>query len=102
MQIDKTPRKSALGAQMDPTHLSHTLDPISNVPFFITQVTSRLIKDYQPFFNGSKITQSLPTLHTLDIATLDIAAALPITTSISVTNLRQYINSDLGHNYLKF
>ena len=37
----------------------------------------------------------------LDIATLDIAAALPIATSTSVTNLRQYINSDLGYNDLK-
>ena len=32
----------------------------------------------------------------LDIATLDIAAALPIATSTPVTKLRQYINSDLG------
>ena len=38
----------------------------------------------------------------LDKATLDIAAALPIATSTPVTNLRQYINSDLGYNYLKF
>ena len=38
----------------------------------------------------------------LDIATLDIAAALPIATSTPVTNLRQYINSDLGYNDLKF
>ena len=37
----------------------------------------------------------------LDIATLDIAAALPIATSTSVTNLRQYINSDLGYYDLK-
>ena len=37
----------------------------------------------------------------LDIATLDIAAALPIATSTPVTNLRQYINSDLGYNDLK-
>ena len=38
----------------------------------------------------------------LDIATLYIAAALPIATSIPVTNLRQYINSDLGYNDFKF
>ena len=38
----------------------------------------------------------------LDIATLDKAAALPIATSTPVTNLRQYINSDLGYNDLKF
>ena len=38
----------------------------------------------------------------LDIATLDKAAALPIATSTLVTNLRQYINSDLGYNDLKF
>ena len=38
----------------------------------------------------------------LDIATLDIAAALPIATSTPVTNLRQYINSNLGYNDLKF
>ena len=38
----------------------------------------------------------------LYIATLDIAAALPIATSTPVTNLRQYINSDLGYNDLKF
>ena len=37
----------------------------------------------------------------LYIATLDIAAALPIATSSPVTNLRQYINSDLGYNDLK-
>ena len=38
----------------------------------------------------------------VDIATLDIAAALPNATSTPVTNLRQYINSDLGYNDLKF
>ena len=38
----------------------------------------------------------------LDIATLDIAAALPIATSNPVTDLRQYINSDLGYNDLEF
>ena len=38
----------------------------------------------------------------LDITTLDKAAALPIATSTPVTNLRQYINSDLGYNDLKF
>ena len=38
----------------------------------------------------------------LSIATLDIAAALPIATSSPVTNLRQYINSDLGYNNLNF
>ena len=32
---------------------------------------------------------------------MDIAAALPIATSTPVTNLRQYINSDLGYNDLK-
>ena len=37
----------------------------------------------------------------LYIATLDIAAALPIATSKPVTNLRQYINSDLGYSDLK-
>ena len=37
----------------------------------------------------------------LYIATLDIAAALPIATSSPVTNLRQYINSDLAYNDLK-
>ena len=38
----------------------------------------------------------------MDITTLYIAAALPIATSTPVTNLRQYINSDLGYNDLKF
>ena len=38
----------------------------------------------------------------LDIATLDIAAALPIATSNPVTDLRQYRNSDLGYNDLEF
>ena len=38
----------------------------------------------------------------LYIATWDIAAALPIATSTPVTNLRQYINSDLGYTNLKF
>ena len=37
----------------------------------------------------------------MDIATLDIAAALPIATSTLVAKLRQYINSDLGYNDLK-
>ena len=37
-----------------------------------------------------------------DIATLDIAAALPIATSTPVTNLCQHINSDFGYNDLKF
>ena len=36
-----------------------------------------------------------------DIATLDIAAVLPIATSTPVTNLRQYINNSLGYNDLK-
>ena len=38
----------------------------------------------------------------LDIATLDKAAALAIATSTPATNLRQYINSDLGYYDLKF
>ena len=38
----------------------------------------------------------------LEFATLDKAAVLPIATSTPVTNLRQYINSDLGYNDLKF
>ena len=38
----------------------------------------------------------------LYIATLDIAAALPIATLTAVTNLCQYINSDLGYNDLNF
>ena len=38
----------------------------------------------------------------LDIATLDISAALVIATSTPATNLRQYINSNLGYNDLKF
>ena len=33
---------------------------------------------------------------------LDVAAALPLATSTPVTNLRQYYNSDLGYNDLKF
>ena len=37
----------------------------------------------------------------LDKGTLDIAAALVIATSTTVTNLRQYINSDLGYNDFK-
>ena len=38
----------------------------------------------------------------MDITTLDIAAALPIATSTPVTNLGQFINSDLGYNNLDF
>ena len=38
----------------------------------------------------------------LDIATLDIAAALPIATSNPVTNLHQSIKSDLGCKDLKY
>ena len=37
----------------------------------------------------------------LDIATLDKAAALPIATSTPVTDLRHYINSNLGYSNLK-
>ena len=38
----------------------------------------------------------------MSIATLDVAAALPISTSTPVTNLCQYMNSDLGYNDFKF
>ena len=38
----------------------------------------------------------------LDIATLDKAAALDVATATRVTDLRQYINSDLGYSDLKF
>ena len=38
----------------------------------------------------------------LDIATLDKAAALAKATATRVTDLRQYINSDLGYSTLKF
>ena len=37
----------------------------------------------------------------LDFATLDKAAALDLATSKAVTDLRQYINSDLGFSDLK-
>ena len=37
----------------------------------------------------------------LDTATLDIAAALPIATSNPVTDLRHYINSNFVYNDLK-
>ena len=38
----------------------------------------------------------------LDIQTLDKAAALPIAAATRVTDLRQYINSNLGYSGLKF
>ena len=38
----------------------------------------------------------------LDIATLDKAAALDIATATRVTDLRHYINSDLGYSDRKF
>ena len=38
----------------------------------------------------------------LDIATLDKAAALAIATAARVTDLRHYINSDLGYSDRKF
>ena len=38
----------------------------------------------------------------LDIATLDKAAALAIATATCVTDLRQYIDSNLGYSDLKF
>ena len=47
-------------------------------------------------------THSLHIQCPLDIATFDIADVLPIATSIPVTNLRQYINSNLGYNDFKF
>ena len=49
-------------------------------------------------FLGSQSVLQCP----LDIATLDIAAALLIATSTPMTNLRQYKDSDLGYNDLKF
>ena len=41
------------------------------------------------------------TPHLLGFATLDKAAALGLATSRAVTDLRQYINSDLGYSDLK-
>ena len=38
----------------------------------------------------------------LGFATLDKAAALALATATPLTDLRQYINSDLGYNDLKF
>ena len=38
----------------------------------------------------------------LDIATLDKAAALPIAAGTRVTDLRHYINKDLGYSDRKF
>ena len=38
----------------------------------------------------------------LDIATLDKAAALAIATTARVTDLRHYMNSDLGYSDRKF
>ena len=38
----------------------------------------------------------------LDIPTLDKAAALPIAAATRVTDLRQYINSNLAYSGLKF
>ena len=38
----------------------------------------------------------------LDIQTLDKAAALPIAAATLVTDLRQYINSNLAYSNLKF
>ena len=38
----------------------------------------------------------------LDIATLDKVAALVIATATCVTDLRHYINSDLGYSDRKF
>ena len=38
----------------------------------------------------------------LDIPTLDKAAALPIAAATRVTDLRQYINSNLAYSNLKF
>ena len=38
----------------------------------------------------------------LDIQTLDKAAALPIAAATRVTDLRQYINSNLAYSNLKF
>ena len=37
----------------------------------------------------------------MDIKTLDKAAALPIAAATRVTDLRQYINSNLGYSNLK-
>ena len=47
--------------------------------------------------DGSAIQLQCP----LDIETLDKAAALDLETSKAVTDLRQYINSDLGFSDLK-
>ena len=52
------------------------------------------------FWSGAQRETHYST-HWICRATLDIAAALPIATSTPLTNLRQYINSDLGYNDLK-
>ena len=51
----------------------------------------------QFYFVGSLLLQC-----PLDIATLDIAAALPIPTSALVTDPRLYINNNIVYNVLKF
>ena len=65
-----------------------------NPRHWIQEQKQPVIKNYE--LDGYRLIQC-----PLDIATLDIVAALPIATSTPVTNLRQYINSDLGYNDLK-
>ena len=47
-------------------------------------------------------TEENNTVRPLDITTLNTSAALPIATSTPVTDLRQYINSDLEYKDLEF
>ena len=55
-----------------------------------------------PVHNPGLATDSIFLQCPLDIKTLDIAAALAIAAASHVTDLRQYINSNLGYSNLKF
>ena len=57
---------------------------------------------FELFFINVKSAIQIDIQCPLDIQTLDKAAALPIAAATRVTDLRQYINSNLAYSNLKF
>ena len=82
-----------------------------NLEVFPNQVQGSLVKPSLLAFTGKKsihlpgwqINDQRTTLQCpLDVPTLDKAAVLPIAAATRVTDLRQYINSNLAYSGLKF
>ena len=84
---------------------NHGMEEVVKLRSFFRQLLTRQmgmkkqtkIDGIQSFLGSQSVLQC-----PLDIATLDIAAALLIATSTPVTDLRHYINSNLVYNDLRF